>query len=342
MIRLINNLNKLYEKSKTLKVSGWDEQKKRTFRFSIDFKDRQFKDIKRLDDFDFAGLLWQAGLINFSILNDPEIEKLKKFLETPTNKAKCIALDSNIILYRFMENFINQYYYQVGSQFSGIIILPNACDHEFHFKTASTYHSTDSIINIIDSDKKIGSILCRTNKLDYINERIEQVKNYNGRLGLKGKREIRKLQEMWPVIISSPGHLYYSQKIQTEKNFIDAIFDSLIRIEINFFRKNTNADIIFLTGDKDQHGAAQTEGTESLWIRPVNKWEDYLEKDKSLFHLNKILELILELLVFSPYIKIEGDQLSHYYSFHWHNKTPKQNLDGIIRCFNGVEYLHLS
>ncbi|TFF85821.1 MAG: hypothetical protein EU551_03195 [Promethearchaeota archaeon] len=292
---------------------------------------------RNIDDLDFTNLLWQSGILSLDAINNPGINKLKDFLETPNNKAKCMALDSNMILYRLIDNFIDQYYSTIDTEFPGIIILPNACQHEFHYKAASSYYKKkDSIMKLIENDTTLGLLLCRITNLDIINDRIERVKDFTGRLGLKGEHEIRKLQEFesCPVIISSPGHLYYSQQIQSERNFVDAIFDSLIRIEIGFFKKNTNADIIFLTGDKDQKTVAETEGMTCFWIKPPNEWNNILKKDKSYFHLNKISELFLELLIFSPFIKVRSGDLEHYYTYTWHDKTPSQDLGGILKAYN--------
>ena len=337
--KFINDLNKLYKKSKKFEVSGWNERKNEKFLFTIDFDKYVFDiDLKRIiDDLDFATLLWQSGILSFDAVDDPSIKELKNFLETPNNKAKCVALDSNIILYRLIDNFIDQYYSQIHTEFPGIIILPNACQHEFHYKAASSYYKNkNDIIRLIENDTNLGLLLCRITNLDIINDRIERVKDFTGRLGLKGEHEIRKLQgfESCPVIISSPGHLYYSQQIQSEKNFVDAIFDSLIRIEIGFFKKNTNADIIFLTSDKDQNTVAETEGMTCYWIKPPTKWNTILKKDKSYFHLNKISELFLELLIFSPFIKVRSGDLEHYYTYTWHDKKPSQDLGGLIKAYN--------
>ncbi|MHA1269462.1 MAG: hypothetical protein ACTSPY_06700 [Candidatus Helarchaeota archaeon] len=336
-IQFINDLNDLYKESRIFELNGWDSSQNSYFNIKIDFNKYEFEILDTLTDNVLARLLWQAGILKISSLKNEEVEKLKDFLDSPNNKAKCIALDSNMILYRFMDNFINQNYNLIDQQFPGIILLPNACQHEFHYKAANTYLTNkQELLKLIEKEPIIGLIICSSKIKDHINRRIETVKNFAGRLGLKGDHEIRKLQEneMFPVIISSPGHLYYSETIQTSDKFIDAIFDSLIRVEINFFRKNTNADIRFLTGDKDQYTAADNEGLSSLWITPPLNWETSLKKDKSLFNLNTLSELIIEFLIYSPYIKIKSGDREHYYTFHWYNKKPTENIEGLIKAYN--------
>ena len=145
-------------------------------------------------------------------------------------------------------------------------------------------------------------------------------------------QEIRRLQEKYPVILSKPAHLYYSEKIQTNGKFVDAIFDSLIRYEADYISKNSNARVVFLTADKHQHQSAQSEGMESLYIKHPASGQVTANIGSECFKISYVEHLIEELLVFSPYLKIEAENERAYVSSVWEAMGHEEARNGIMKC----------
>jgi len=324
-------LNAHYETSKKINIEGLDEKTGRKIEFTIDFSRRRITQERGITEHELATLLWKAGILNLKTVHGTLVEEIIRFLQAKGRRVKALALDTNIILDRFAYNLIRQAFSRVSEQFNGLIIIPGASLHEFHYKASYTFRSKLEILtNRIDDDVNIGLLLCNSNNSAVIRTRLARIKNYQGRLGHKGEWEVLALQDSLPVILSCPDHLYYSQRIQTDAEFVDAVFDSLIRLEIQSFRKNTNADVLFLTADKDQYVAAMSEGSSASFIPVPISWEAILREDTSHFNLNYVQQFLWEFLIFSPYLIIRTGSSVDYITGFWHDKTPSENLDGIL------------
>ncbi len=331
---LTDLLNGLYSESKILEVRGWNEYNGHVIRLSIDFGKCLLEIERKLETRELVQMVWRAGMIPSK--NDEELSKvIDDALENPGNRTVALALDTNLVISHFYPNYMNLHHPEPYKRLPHFLVVPSGVDHELHYKLSNTFRKSafvDRLEGIHNRDQNYYRLMTGSYKEPTFDSQdpIYRVASHQGRIGIKGLREMRRLQEKHRVIISMPAHLYYSERIQTETKFVDAVFDSLIRYEVSFLQKNTNTRIIFLTADKHQRQSAQNEGMETLYVQQPTYGGNLKKIEKSRFKISNIGRLIEELLVYSPCIKISSGDVDAYLASAWEAMGPEESRLGRV------------
>lgn len=244
-----------------------------------------------------------------------------------------------MVIARFYPNYVRNN----GPEFLGhvtpILVIPGAVDHELHYMLNHSISDESTFIermkNEIETDSNLYNLLFGTSR-DSINSAdsidLFGLPSDYGRVGMKGIREERRLQEGYPTIKSIPSHLYYSERIQSEGKLVDAVFDSLIRYETQFFEKNTDSNVLFLTADKHQHVTALNEGMESIFIEQPGEQETLNNMNENRFTLQYLGRFLEEFLVYSPALKVTAGDSTVYLASAWKGMTTEETRLDKMRC----------
>lgn len=373
-VNLIILLNKLVEASPThtLMIEGIDEYNSNTFSIEIILKDGT-KEVKMngIDRLDFASLLWAAGMLPTKNHQDLSTT-INSFLREQGNRPRALALDTNLVYSRFMHNFIEISIDQPFQSIPFMIIVGRGTNDEMHYKTSLTYKSLeaynkrmyDQFCNLLLRDPEVSMLLVHEHDTQKASHRLRGVSSREGRRGLKGLLYFRKLQKNYHVIVSKPAHLYYANHmigkpdldlrrlknlsrgddvLKILKNIVveypDAVYDSIIRHEVEFISDNTNLEIMFLTADKNNDESSETEGLRHSYVQQPTYWPKVNDIGPKVINVSHVERLIVELLTFSPYIKISSksasSEPSRYLAYTWTGKLPAENLEGRLQCWNG-------
>ncbi|MBD3186447.1 hypothetical protein GF325_06440, partial [Candidatus Bathyarchaeota archaeon] len=308
-MNLIILLNKLVEASPThtLMIKGIDENNSKTFSIEIILKD-EFKEVKMngINHRDFASLLWAAGMLPTKNHQDLSTT-INTFLKEQGNRPRALALDTNLIYSRFMHNFIEISIDQPFQSIPFMIIVGRGTNDEMHYKTSLTYKSLEAysrkryeqFCDLLLRDSEVSMLLVHDRDKQEASQRLRGVSSREGRRGLKGLLYFRKLQKNYHVIVSKPVHLYYAnhmigkpdldlrrlknlskgdEVLKILKNIVveypDAVYDSIIRHEVEFMRDNTNLEIMFLTADKNNDESSETEGLRHSYVQQPTYWQE--------------------------------------------------------------------
>ncbi len=341
----INEINRIFQEAPILEISGWSELQNAGFQICVNLETKQILEMQGFSDFEFANLLWKVGVLPLE--ETEELRRLDAYLDRKAIRPKGIAIDSNIILNRFLINYRKQRLNTVSARFQAIIVAAEASSHEFHYKAGFTLaqdlQTLTQLFNLIKNTPLQCQLLTNANQPNVVRDRLKLVKSYEGRLGIKGQLEIRQFQKEIPVLLVQSMHPYYASPFQANRN-VDALFDSLIRIEVGYIAKITNMELIFLTSDKDQSESAITEGLQCIYITRPSKWTELLDPAPRFITIENISLLLFELLFVSPFLCIKAGTFEAYYSFFWHNKQSEANLETKIRKITAtspIDYLTL-
>ncbi len=336
-------LNTLFEKDESLTIQGWDERSGDRVAISVDIGSKRITGGEEIDDKELVQMAWSAGM-----LASASEEKLTKEIEDNwQNSGKCsiiLALDTNLVIARFYPNYVRNNSLELLGHVTPILVVPGAVNHELHYMLNHSISGESAFIeemkDEIESDRNLYTLLFGTSadseRSDDLIDLFGLPSNF-GRVGMKGLREERRLQEDYPTIKSMPTHLYYSERIQSEGKLVDAVFDSLIRYETQFFEKNTDSNVLFLTADKHQHVTALNEGMESIFIEQPGEEEALNNMNENRFTLQYLGRFLEELLIYSPALKVTvGDSTVHLASA-WKGMTTEETRLDKIRCILNEE-----
>ncbi|MHA1791023.1 MAG: hypothetical protein ACTSVI_00170 [Promethearchaeota archaeon] len=361
LIQLLNE-SLMKTSDRVLFFEGIDEENLRKFKIKISLGDKKRIDIeKKINDADLCKMLWNAGMLRAK--NFPAIMKIiKEFLKRNVQRPKALAIDTNLVYSRFIQNVIEAEFRDPYESILFFIIIGRGTNDEMHYKTSVKYRGMPEsmfkkFVEIISSDSIVASLLTNTTHKELIINKLRNAANRDGRLGLKGLLHFRELQSKYRVIVSKPLHLYYAKEmisrpaINVNKTkstareniypgvtFPDAVFDSIIRHEIAFIRDNTNIDVLFLTADKNNDESSETEGLEHVYVQQPTTWMTINNEGPNIINVDHVEKLLVELLTFSPFIKVSStsDQFKPFYlAYTWIGKLPEENLKGKIQYSDG-------
>ncbi len=302
-----------------------------------------------IDDLDFCSMLWSAG-----ILPAREHEAMQQFvmafLDRVGNRPKTLAIDTNLVYSRFVQNFFSKLYGRPFDRVPAFIVVGRGTNDEMHYKTSVTYHGMSDerykrFIDAIVQDPDACMLLVNARDPVEVYERMDKASSRAGRLGLKGLLYFRELQGKYPVIVSKPAHMYYTKEMTSkshDKNvaveYPDAVYDSIIRHEVEFIRDNTNLDILFLTADKNNDESSETEGLAHYHVKPPYRWMQVNDAGVSAINARNVARLLVEMMSYSPFVKISAPGSSKppvHVAYAWTGKLPEENLDGRIQAWDG-------
>lgn len=335
---LTDVMNNLYSESRFWNIRGWNESSGRAVQLSLDFDNKEINREQEISTMDIAQIAWRAGMIPSR--NDDELTGyIDEALENPGNRTVAISLDTNLVIARFYPNYMRMHHPQPYDYVPHFLVVPAGVDHELHYQMSNTFRKGDPFLAAMEDEYKRDSESYRLLTGEYTEpdihsnrEPLLRVASKKGRTGIKGLREMRRLQEEHRVIISMPAHLYYSERIQSEGKFVDAIFDSLIRYETQFLQKNTNSRIIFLTADKHQYNSATNDGMECRYVKQPTSGSAWNDIEKSRFTTSYIGKFLEEMCVYSPYIEVKAGDMKVYLASAWEAMGHEESRLGRLKC----------
>lgn len=336
-------LNILVEEEELLTIQGWNERSGETIAISVDIGSGRITSGEEIDDKELVQMAWSAGMLASSS-EEKLTQKIEENRQNSGKRSIMLALDTNLVIARFYPNYIRNSGLKLFGHVTPILVIPGAVDHELHYMLNHSISDKRAFIekmeDEIETDENLCTLLFRpsrdsTNSDDSID--LFGLPSDYGRVGMKGIREERRLREDYPTIKSMPTHLYYSERIQSEGKLVDAVFDSLIRYETQFFEKNTDSKVLFLTADKYQHVTALNEGMESIIIRQPAEPEALNDIDENRFALEYIARFLEELLVYSPALKVTAGDSTVYLASAWKGMTTEETRLDKIRCILNEE-----
>ncbi|MHC1590933.1 MAG: hypothetical protein ACXQS8_02505, partial [Candidatus Helarchaeales archaeon] len=209
-------------------------------------------------------------------------------------------------------------------------------------KYSPMYHSSyDNLCDILEKEPRACELILKSKRIEELRDRLKHASNRDGRLGLKGLLYFREMQRKYKVICSKPVHLYYTKPMigktgdaSTGVWYPDAVYDCIIRHEIEFIRDNTNLDVLFLTADKNNDETCETEGLMHQYVQQPVSWLDVNYQGARVINTTHVERLLVELMTFSPYVRVstdDDDTEPFYLAYTWIGKLPEENLNGHVQ-----------
>ncbi|MBD3159375.1 MAG: hypothetical protein GF309_11345 [Candidatus Lokiarchaeota archaeon] len=331
-------LDVLIEKDETLTIQGWSERNGQSVAISVDIGGKRIRTVEEIDDKEIVQMAWSAGMLA-SASEGKLTKRIENNFQNSGKRSIILTLDTNLVIARFYPNYVRNNGHELLGHVTPILVVPGAVDHELHYML--NHSISDEIAFIekmedeIKSDNNLYTLLFGSStgsKGDDDSIDLFGLPSDYGRVGMKGIREERRLQEEYPTIKSMPSHLYYSERIQSEGKLVDAVFDSLIRYETQFLEKNTDSRVLFLTADKHQHVTALNEGMESIIIEQPVEPQALNDIDENRFDFEHIARFLEELLVYSPALKVTAGDSTAYLAAAWKGMTTEGIRRDKIRC----------
>lgn len=283
---------------------------------------------------DLAHLYWEAGLIT-SESEQPLEDWIRK--EGLSQRVRGIAPDTNLLIPGFVSSFLRKIPQGAHEIVPVLVLFARSIQYELHTMRAFTYSRKrfptkaeecfKAALNTWEPMKELWNI----RNPNQLTDRISQLSNARGRLGIKGTYEVDTLQQWAPVIIIKPPHVLHSPKVLEDTPFLNAVHDSLIRYEIDFLHQNTSLPILFITNDKDQCKAAQQEGMKALYIEKPHYSRDIELIASQNLNSERIKVLILSLLTYSPVVRITFKENTYFLSWTWCGRQMNDLADHKIR-----------
>ena len=324
-------------------IEGIKESNGNNFKIAIDTNKKTF-DQNGLSPPDLGSLLMASR-----ILPPENIEEIKKKCENLLEKRKqgiipVLAIDTNLVLLNFIPKLYS-YYSKPTTIFPYLILLSRVTTFEFHYKTSFTYSKDkkdfyDLLISKIENENDLFFKLFNLRDGIYLKQ-VNRLLSEQGRLGLVGNLRLKWLtrDENYNVLMTKADHVLFSFDARIIANrHVDAIFDSLILYDFDFFAKNTNAEVLFLSSDKMQNLNGNVMNMNTLHVQQPSSMDKILEAldDKSiriLLKIENIKELLLNLLMHAPYLKVYSpdNKISFLLTITWNGISSDDMSNGMIR-----------
>lgn len=294
---------------------------------------------------------WDAG-----ILQSPEDTTVKDWLEEKKRKITAplaLACDTNLVLRGYIRNLVSST--QTSGYFSEmvLVLLTRTIMNEFHSMTFSKFAGgrwkrfrTEFTREMRDDSSLASVLLPGVGGRDY-NSKLTSIHTERGRRGLKGQLEINNLYKELQnkVLLVKPSHMIRAPIpsaildmeginggeqvrdaleeiiLRISRQGLNDLMDSIIREEIDFFRTQTNAQVLFLTMDKQQDNSSDLEQLDHLLVkRPTVNWSAI---PKGAINQRKLTSLLVSLLWKYPVLKIIKNQECRYFALSWLGRDPQ-------------------
>jgi len=343
--RLIEFINQCFQKSSVWTIHAINEKNLKWFSFTITFHPSSEFELECPSNIPYntlSEILWCSDL-----LQSPSEESLDRWLDStdPFNTVKALAPDTNLIIRRFFPNYLGRKRKNPYESLSLLIILSRSINFELHTMRPFKYGRPSISSNVISFNSNLLEFFKQT--IDNwpalgllwniredrgLSSQLRQLNNIRGRIGLRGTFEIDSLRKWAPVLVVKPIHILHSPKVIEDTYFLNAIHDSLIRYEVDFFHQNISIPLLFLSNDKDQCKAAQQEGLDAIHIQQPSSNNIQSNTLNQKLNSSTIYKLILELLTRSPALRLTSiDNHHHLLSWTWRGKSMEDISQQRIR-----------
>lgn len=231
------------------------------------------------------------------------------------NKLPALGLDTNMIYSNIYLSKLKWDLKQYVRWTNPFILLTISSSEEIHYKSSSRYNRSRNALNnlikkIEDEDEEKKELIKEVLKKPEttINKKMYgTLPDSEGRMGYLGLYKFAKhrLQPNTTVIKPGVSLVKIFKKIEGEKKIknIDSVFDIQITNEFNLYAGYTNTEEIVLTMDKDLSVMLEESGINTIYMEryPSRKMPEEIKVNQ-----REITKIIREILVYSPYIVIEG------------------------------------
>ncbi len=366
----------------TIRIRGHLEHgsKLESFIIDVDFKDKNMKISKGSKDVEryLARAARSAGLIplfdEHRKKNSDENDKsdLKSTFNQFINKRKhskgrhamlAIAFDTNLIFRHYIHLVSDHLVTEHGENTTFVFVLSAISIEEFNWQSESSLEEgtmLDSLMQLCEQKSIIQYPLVGTyhdvknsDQKKKLKRSLKRLRNQRGRMGTKGRWEIKTALDNHPtLIIKSENLTIFPQLSQHHvSRQSSAKADQLIRLDFEFFNRNTSVDLLVLSADKSFTSGLRALGIDALYLPPPIHFTNIITKNINERYLGLF---IMELLVYCPYLEIDPripDTMettppldTFVLSSDWPGKTSEEQESGILRgCFasNPMQLLKL-
>ncbi len=332
------------------------DRKYQKFSIIVDFENRELTletpDLRR----DLARAARAAGLVSL-FTGEAEKRQFHEFidhhLERGQQNVLAIAFDNNVVV-RHVPHLVADYLATRwnGHDFPYFFLISAMIAEEFNWQSDSKNKGTSVHENLIELavQKPLIQYPLVGKRHDVQNQKEERllrsrlgnIRDARGRRGSKGKWEIKSLLQEHPtILIKSDNLLAFPRLHSVEEVKSGARADQIIRLDYEFFNRNTSVNMIVISEDKSFTTSLQALGMEALYLEPPSDFRALLTRNINERH---VAGFITELLVISPYLEIDPfmsrdvaptaqlDKL--VLAADWIGKSPEEEQEGILRgCF---------
>lgn len=305
---------------KEIKIRGINEQSGFN-QFFFNYKDFMLSWVG-MKASDLRNTLFNVGVLPYEWEKEDKESKLIDKLQEKyrigrrRNHLPVLGLDTNLIYSGFYLSKLKYDLQKYVGWNNPFIILTLSSSYEMHYKSSKRYYNNYSSYNKFMSfiDQEEGKISALVNEVlkkpgTSISKSMYKVlPDSEGRLGYRGMYNFsRHRLEPNTTIVKSVVSIEDSIKELEKKNIevenIDSIYDIQIAKEFNLYASYTNTEEIILTMDKDFFVMLDNAGIDAIYVERVPSRglpEQIVLKQREL------ADLIRQLLIYSPYIVIEG------------------------------------
>lgn len=326
---------------KEISIRGMEEKNSKEFKLKYEKSKLKIKGLRKTIQRD---ILYGEGVLPYE---EGKKDRESEIIENMRNKYKsckkrkklpALGLDTNMIysnIYLSKMKWDLKEYMRWNNPF---ILLTISSSEEIHYKSSSRYNRNRNALNNLiktieneDEEKKelIKEVLKKPETT--INKRMYgTLPDSEGRMGYLGLYKFAKhrLQPNTTVIKPGASLVRILKKIEGENKIknIDSVFDIQITNEFNLYAGYTNTEEIVLTMDKDLSVMLDESGINTIYMEryPSRKIPEEIKINQ-----REMTKIIREILVYSPYIVIEGKKES-VLSSCWFAESQESLTEGKI------------
>ena len=318
MNKLITELEQTVNQPFLLQIKGFLENQIQPFTITFDVTsaDKKITDRTNIPAKLLNEILWRTGHLPMFYDNAEYEKRFLTFIKSTSNRAKVIAIDTNIIIRNVIPNLSKQFdIYDPESPFyhstfpiiliSSFSLVELSYQADQRFKNTKIPEHLKKHLNDISIAKPhvLKALIGRQTLDPESMNLLMKLKTQRGRRGFLALQKIDSLKRNYPhIIIKSPNLVTEHRATTSTHN------DLLIVLDFEFFHRNTTSDLVFLSADKNLILNAESFGFKTIFIKQPHHNTLLLnhigQKKSSKLTIASITKIIDELLEFSPYIEI--------------------------------------
>ena len=117
MKTFVSEINEITREKPKLNLEAWHEIQGCKIKLTVDFDEKKISTAQGITDAEITSLFWYAGLLDIQETKGEDStvpdEKLLNFLTAESTRQKALALDTNLILSRFIHGFCRKHFQNI-------------------------------------------------------------------------------------------------------------------------------------------------------------------------------------------------------------------------------------
>ena len=122
----------------------------------------------------------------------------------------------------------------------------------------------------------------------------------------------------------------YTSIFDADRETQNDLLDSVIREEVDFFKAQTNCQVLFLTADKQQDVSSDLEQLEHIYVERPNEAVDSAIYTRKEFKERNLVNLIIALTRHYPVVKVTKEKQVKYFTLSWAGRTQEDMLNSAM------------